>query len=232
MLAPHLTWGEDGSQLTTYDVERAERLHRLLRLSGTRRVQPSTTPLRPTERIAIASTGHYSDAPDSTSNTAPVLYDTTPPDVHITSPSDGSTVKGQVQIQATAPDAGSGLASIALSVDGQTHHADRSGHRHLDSERRRGVRNQRPGHGQSRHRQDGHDPRERGQHGSRGPSRDCCPVARSRAVRPSSGRPPRRGVSRIAHEHDRAGPKNFPDPVMPPLDGSRTRCRLAPTPTS
>jgi fibronectin type 3 domain-containing protein len=119
--APHLTWGEDdAANLTSYDVERSGAGCTGFTVVGHPASAAFDDPVAADGAYCYRVTGHYSDAPDSTSNTAPVLLDTTAPDVHITSPSDGSTVKGQVQIQATAPDAGSGLASIALSVDGQT----------------------------------------------------------------------------------------------------------------
>jgi hypothetical protein len=61
--------------------------------------------------------GHYTDG-DHVTGTASVLYDTTAPQVQITSPLAG-VVRGTVSIQATASDAGSGLQGpVVVSVDG------------------------------------------------------------------------------------------------------------------
>jgi hypothetical protein len=119
--APHLTWGDSGGTLTSYDVQRTgANCTDFVSVGSATTGSFDDTTLPGDGTYCYQVVGHYSDAPDATNGPASVLYDTTAPAVQITSPANGSVVRGQVLIQAIAPDAGSGLASITLSVDGQS----------------------------------------------------------------------------------------------------------------
>jgi hypothetical protein len=122
-VAPHLSWGEDGTA-TGYDVERGSGAcasATFVPVAGGTGLAAS--PFDDTTLIADGTycyhvVGHYSGAADVTSTGAPVLYDATPPLVQITSPIANSSVSGVVSITASASDGGSGLASLAVSIDG------------------------------------------------------------------------------------------------------------------
>ena len=121
--APQITWGEDdvGAGPFTYDVDRAS-----LPCAtagdpdfGTPVVGTSSpfvdSPRPPDGIYCYRVTGRGYAGGDVGARTQ-VLVDATPPAVHISTPVAG-LVRGTIQITASAPDAGSGLQSLALSVD-------------------------------------------------------------------------------------------------------------------
>ena len=119
-LAPHLTWTDsDAATVTSYDVQRtgASCTGFTGAVGSPTAAAFDDTTLTADGTYCYQVVSHYTAAPDVTSGTASVLYDTTPPAVHISSPVAG-LVRGNVQIVAAAPDAGSGLASLTVSVDG------------------------------------------------------------------------------------------------------------------
>jgi hypothetical protein len=121
-VAPHLTWGDDGDNGTPtakYDVQRAspDCAGMFTTVGSTAATWLDDTSVAAQGTYCYQVVGHYADG-DHTSGTTPVLYDTSAPQVQITSPLAG-TVGGTVTIRASGSDAGSGLqGGILVSVDG------------------------------------------------------------------------------------------------------------------
>jgi hypothetical protein len=119
--APHLTWGDSAGDATGYQVQRTGAACTGWPAGGSE-VGAATS----FDDTAITDgaycyrvVGHYPGGDDAGAATATVLYDTTGPAVQLTNPVNGALVHGSLPIQASASDgAGSGLASLTVSVDG------------------------------------------------------------------------------------------------------------------
>jgi hypothetical protein len=119
---PQLTWGADGA--TSYDVGRESGActqapnFTTIATGAPSPFPDNTSPPLVDGLYCYQVTGHgYMDGDESSQ--VSVLLDRVAPSVQITSPVAGY-VKGTVQIQASASDASSGLASITISIPGQT----------------------------------------------------------------------------------------------------------------
>ncbi len=80
----------------------------------------------PTDGVYVLQTGVTDEAGNlsSLSSSLTVTVDSTPPTSSVTSPASGATVSGTVDIDASASDAGTGVASVAFQVDGAAQATD------------------------------------------------------------------------------------------------------------
>jgi hypothetical protein len=125
--APHVSWSENGTAATSYDVERASGVCAgtadadfALVASSTATSFTDTTLTGPDATYCYRVTGHYDAATTATSGLAQTIFDATAPAPPMfASPASGATVHAPLTVAASSSDSsGVALKSVTLSADG------------------------------------------------------------------------------------------------------------------